>query len=384
MVSDEPNDTTTLLSFSSLNWRSEKLQALNRCIRRLRARKLGRLKIAMTHYHGRSDQLLIGASGAEYLYFRANGKTWSKKATAGNVAFIGTKPDGTFDVIYVAEAENGNRLGMLAFPEAVTNYDATLRLFHRNDNADARKREVLDLIARYEPIKNRPAGATRDIVLLDQLRRELNHVPKLIEVRTDLVRLICEASDSAEKTAALADAIEYDRDSLGPVRLAAPPGLAEAAQRGDRQAAVVLQRAVSSASLSKTEQRSVRQLLAQIDRGVPLARAAPAPVAPAVLQPPSPVDPALEAAAQVSQEASPHQETKAPHDAADAEFEVAAERLLHSAPRQAAYAQAAMSQSLPRRRSRTQTAMEWTGLVAFALVGAGWIYFWQNCAAFDR
>ena len=37
-----------------------------------------------------------------------------------------------------------------------------------------------------------------------------------------------------------------------------------------------------------------------------------------------------------------------------------------------------------RRRSRTQATMEWVALVAFALVGAAWIYFWQNSAAFDR
>src|SRR5690606_27512331 len=128
----------------------------------------------------------------------------------------------------------------------------------------------------------RAAGPERDIVLLDQLRRELNHVPKLLEVRTAIARLIAEAPDSPEKTAALTGTIEHDRDSLGPVRLAALTGLAEAAQRGDRDAAVTLQRAISSQSLTKAEQRSARDLLAQIDRGAPLAKpAAPAPSRPA-------------------------------------------------------------------------------------------------------
>jgi len=43
---------------------------------------------------------------------------------------------------------------------------------------------------------------------------------------------------------------------------------------------------------------------------------------------------------------------------------------------------AAISAPPLRRRSRTQTTMEWVALVAFALVGAGWIYFWQNSGAF--
>src|SRR5690606_33421721 len=161
----------------------------------------------------------------------------------------------------------------------------------------------------------RAAGPERDIVLLDQLRRELNHVPKLIEVRTAIVRLIAEAPDSAEKTAALTGAIEHDRDSLGPVRLAALTGLAEAAQRGDRDAAVTLQRAISSQSLTKAEQRSARALLAQIDRGVPLARpAAPAPSRPAAEPPPPATEPEPE-------QNRDHQS----HDPQEAEFEAPSE-----------------------------------------------------------
>jgi hypothetical protein len=225
----------------------------------------------------------------------------------------------------------------------------------------------------------RAVGSTRDIVLLDQLRRELNHVPRLIEVRTELVRLICEAPDSVEKTAALAGAVEHDRDSLGPVRFAALTGLAEAAQRGDREAAVVLQRAVSSPSLSKAEQRSVRQLLARIDRGAPLARAAAA----APISPPA-------ASAQTSQEAvaAPAEAEAAPElearrETTDAMFEEEPAALSPPpAVQQGVASHAAISAPPLRRRSRTQTTMEWVALVAFALVGAGWIYFWQNSGAF--
>lgn len=222
----------------------------------------------------------------------------------------------------------------------------------------------------------RAAGPKRDIVLLDQLRRELNHVPKLIEVRTAIVRLIAEAPDSAEKTAALTGAIEHDRDSLGPVRLAALTGLAEAAQRGDRDAAVTLQRAISSQSLTKAEQRSARALLAQIDRGVPLARpAAPAPSRPAAEPPPPATEPEPE-------QNRDHQS----HDPQEAEFEAPSEPppppVVQARREPDPEIRAAASPS-PRRRG-AQATMEWAALITFALVGAGWIYFWQNTGAFDR
>ncbi len=222
----------------------------------------------------------------------------------------------------------------------------------------------------------RAAGPERDIVLLDQLRRELNHVPKLIEVRTAIVRLIAEAPDSAEKTAALTGAIEHDRDSLGPVRLAALTGLAEAAQRGDRDAAVTLQRAISSQSLTKAEQRSARALLAQIDRGVPLARpAAPAPSRPAAEPPPPATEPEPE-------QNRDHQS----HDPQEAEFEAPSEPppppVVQARREPDPEIRAAASPS-PRRRG-AQATMEWAALITFALVGAGWIYLWQNTGAFDR
>jgi len=222
----------------------------------------------------------------------------------------------------------------------------------------------------------RAAGPERDIVLLDQLRRELNHVPKLIEVRTAIVRLIAEAPDSAEKTAALTGAIEHDRDSLGPVRLAALTGLAEAAQRGDRDAAVTLQRAISSQSLTKAEQRSARALLAQIDRGVPLARpAAPVPSRPAAEPPPPATEPEPE-------QNRDHQS----HDPQEAEFEAPSEPppppVVQARREPDPEIRAAASPS-PRRRG-AQATMEWAALITFALVGAGWIYFWQNTGAFDR
>jgi hypothetical protein len=31
-----------------------------------------------------------------------------------------------------------------------------------------------------------------------------------------------------------------------------------------------------------------------------------------------------------------------------------------------------------------QTRLEWAALATFAIVGAGWIYLWQNSGAFDR
>jgi len=237
----------------------------------------------------------------------------------------------------------------------------------------------------------RAAGPERDIVLLDQLRRELNHVPRLIEVRTEIVRLLAEAPNSAEKTAALTGAIEHDRDSLGPVRLAALTGLAEAAQSGDREAAVTLQRAVSSPSLTKAEQRSVRELLAQLDRGVPLARSpvppppraeAATPVveepAPAVVEPAAiVVEPAQEPLTPEGQK-EPSPEFAEFEEAAPPPAPVMQARREPEAPKQIAPSPA------PRRRSRAQSTMEWVALVTFALVGAGWIYFWQNTGAFDR
>ena len=232
----------------------------------------------------------------------------------------------------------------------------------------------------------RSAGAERDIVLLDQLRRELNHVPKLIEVRTEIVHLITEAPDSAERTAALSGAIEHDRDSLGPVRLSAITGLAEAAQRGDREAGVTLQRAVSSPSLTKAEQRSVRELLVQIDQGTLRPRApkapviAPPPVADDAPSPPAAVEPAIvdEAPAESSLAEPP---PVLPRDE-DAEFEetpapAAQPARVAPPPRQ-------IEPAPTPRRSRPQSTMEWAALVTFALVGAAWIYFWQNPGMLDR
>lgn len=232
----------------------------------------------------------------------------------------------------------------------------------------------------------RSAGPERDIVLLDQLRRELNHVTRIIEVRTEIVRLIAEAPDSAEKTAALTGAIEHDRDSLGSVRLAALTGLAESAQRGDREAAVTLQRAVSSESLTKQEQRSARELLAQIDRGVPLAKAPP---------PPAHVQPAPEMSAAQKTETSPapvHEDVppppvtealpQPPAPIEDAVIEEVASPAI--AARYEPEAPRALAPPQRRARSRTQTTIEWVALVAFALVGAGWIYFWQNTGVFER
>lgn len=249
----------------------------------------------------------------------------------------------------------------------------------------------------------RAAGPVRDIVLLDQLRRELNHVPRLIEVRTELTRLICEAPLSAEKTTALASAIEHDRDSLGPVRLAALSGLAEAAQRGDREAGFVLQRAMTSPGLTKPEQRSVREMLARIDRRAPLARAAvtqPTPEPQIATQPERAPEPALKI--EVDGAAAPlHREVMSKTDDADiaeaplqpevrpeidgAEFENAE---LSPAPalEEVAFKPPMLSQEAPqpRPRARMQTRLEWAALATFAIVGAGWIYLWQNSGAFDR
>lgn len=219
----------------------------------------------------------------------------------------------------------------------------------------------------------RAAGAERDIVLLDQLRRELNHVPKLIDVRTELVRLIAEASDSAEKTAALTGTIEHDRDSLGTVRLAAITGLAEAAQRGDREAAVTLQRASSSPSLTRAEQRSVRELLTQIDAGSLRTRAPRPP--PIVTEAPEPTD-AGEGEGQPAPK--PSASASAP---GDVEFEEAPSPLMQASP---TLAPRQIESAPAPRRSRAQSTMEWTALITFALVGAGWIYFWQNPGMFDR
>lgn len=237
----------------------------------------------------------------------------------------------------------------------------------------------------------RAAGPERDIVLLDQLRRELNHVPKLIEVRTAIARLIAEAPDSPERTAALTGAIEHDRDSLGPVRLAALTGLAEAAQRGDRDAAVTLQRAISSQSLTKAEQRSARDLLAQIDRGAPLAKpAAPAPSRPAPAPLASadetaPAAPPPEIAAAPAPEPGQIQEPQSP-EFQEAEVEAEAppppQPVMQARREPDPAIRAAVSPSP--RRTRAQTTMEWAALITFALVGAGWIYFWQNTGAFDR
>jgi hypothetical protein len=172
------------------------------------------------------------------------------------------------------------------------------------------------------------------------------------------VRLICEALDSAEKTAALAGAIEHDRDSVGPARLAALTGLAEAAQRGDREAALVLRRAVSSPSLTKAERRSAAELLRRIDRGISLA----APQAP--------------------------KSNESLNEVPSTQGTVAAGRAEPTEPPSppAVHAQPALTAPPPRRRmpSRAQTAMEWFALATFALVGAGWIYFWQHSGMFER
>jgi formylglycine-generating enzyme required for sulfatase activity len=196
---------------------------------------------------------------------------------------------------------------------------ANVEAFHRElaERVRAPQRDKAAILEVIHAI--RAAGSERDVALLSELRQDLNGVGNLLDVRTELARLLAEAGDGPAKAQALADAIMGARDTLGPVRLVALSELAEAAQRGDAAAADALEAAQDSALLSEAEQNNIAALL---------RRAQERP------RRPTPV----------------------------------------SQPEGAT----------PRRVRKRSDALEWTGLAAFAVVGAAAIYVWQHPALLNR
>jgi len=172
----------------------------------------------------------------------------------------------------------------------------------------------------------RAAGPDRDVALLGELRRDLRIVPRLVEVRVEVARLIAEAPDGSEKARALRGALEGERDTLGPIRLIALTALGEAAQRGDGDALAALRDMARSRELEGAERNTARAFLRHARKeNDAVARAnAPAPTT-------APETPPAEAA-----------------------------KVLHM------------------RARRRANALGWIGLGAFVMVGAAAIFLWQN------
>lgn len=184
----------------------------------------------------------------------------------------------------------------------------------------------------------RAAGPDRDVPLLDQLRRDLNGTPRMIEVRAGLMRLIAEAPDTPEKASALASALDGHRDSLGPVRLRALSGLGAAAARGSAEALAALEHLSAAAALTNAERRSARILLRRAtdpDRRVePLPARVAAPMQ------------------AIEDEADHDGFTNAAADNGPAPF--------------------------PVRRRRRSDAPEWIALAVFTVVSSAGIYLYQH------
>lgn len=188
----------------------------------------------------------------------------------------------------------------------------------------------------------RAAGSNRDVPLLDQLRRDLNGTPRMIEVRTALVRLIADAPDTKEKADALGGALERDRDGLGPVRLAALSGLGASAARGDDDAITVLQALALSSNLTAAERRSARILLKRARD--PSRRAEPLPA---------------------EREAADKQDAETAREAQSASSGLA------PAPGETMGPIAAL-------RTRPSNALEWAALLLLLIAGSATIVLSQN------
>ncbi len=178
-------------------------------------------------------------------------------------------------------------------------------------------------------------GRKRDVALLDELRRELNEAPRLLEVRADVARLLAEAEDSPEKVDALISILHGARDTLSPVRLIALGELAAAARRGHEPTRQSLAAIVVSDDLNEGERKRIQEIL----------EAPPEPEAPQ--QAPTETD---------------HVGLQTPADIA------AAERVASRSER-----------ARTRRRNRV---MEWVGLALLAVFGSAMIYASQNPQAF--
>jgi formylglycine-generating enzyme required for sulfatase activity len=245
------------------------------------------------------------------------------------------EPDG--ELVAAFPAYDPIRLGELAGED----HD---RLLRRAVNA-VRARQGGDLSATYRELAERArvaqpdktailevihavraAGPERDVVLLDELRRELVDTPRQIEVRVEIARMIAEAPDSQEKADALSSMLLQARDSLAPIRVLALSELGAAARRGDGAALAALQRLAQSESLSSAQIRNVRALI----------NAAAAAAARREAGPPEPPVDAVAAAA----------------------------RRLARADRA--------------HRRRREDALAWSALAGFTIVASAAIFVWQN------
>jgi formylglycine-generating enzyme required for sulfatase activity len=173
-------------------------------------------------------------------------------------------------------------------------------------------------------------GRQRDIPLLDELRRELNGVSRLLEARLDIARLIAEAGDSPEKAGVLTAILDEARDDLSPVRLIALRELARAARRGHEPTRRALDHIADSKQLSRGDRQQIEAMLA------------------------------------------------APSEPAAAGMQAAPEAVGAQTPADIAKAERAVARAVRARRRRVDNALEWVGLALFAALGSALIYTWQH------
>ncbi len=113
----------------------------------------------------------------------------------------------------------------------------------------------------------RAAGPTRQLYELDQARIALNYKPRMVEARTQLMRLLIETPDSTERTRALLSAIQPgpNRDSLGPVRAVAIAGLANQAAANEIGVVAAIREAEQATDSTQGEKREARAILKRLD-----------------------------------------------------------------------------------------------------------------------
>jgi len=112
----------------------------------------------------------------------------------------------------------------------------------------------------------RAAGPEREVYDLDQARQALNGVPRMVEARTQVMRLIADAGAGAERTKALLDAIlpGPQRDSLGPVRVAAILGLQREAAANEPGVVAAIKLAAEASDSVNREKQAARDVLARL------------------------------------------------------------------------------------------------------------------------
>lgn len=113
----------------------------------------------------------------------------------------------------------------------------------------------------------RAAGPERDVNRLEETRLKLNGVPRAIDLRSQVIRLLIDAPSSAERTRALMNAIVGpNQDYLGQVRTLAISGLAEAAANDEPGVVAAIRERAGSDSATVREKQEANAVLRRLGK----------------------------------------------------------------------------------------------------------------------